>query len=101
VCLLLLVVVPGGQVYNVDDEPTSWRESMGAMAQAVGAPSPLALPRWGLRLAPYAYTTMTSTMRVSNAKAKRELGWAPSYPIYRQGIARVAVSLSGGNRSLG
>ena len=83
-----------GQAYNVvDDEPTSWREFMEAMAEAVGAPAPLAVPRWALRLAPYAYASLTSTMRVSNAKARRELGWAPSYPTYRQGIQKVAESL--------
>jgi hypothetical protein len=42
-----------------------------------------------LRLAPYAYAMVTSTLRVLNAKAKRELGWAPSYPTYRQGIEKV------------
>jgi nucleoside-diphosphate-sugar epimerase len=83
-----------GQAYNVvDEEPTSWREFMEVMAEAVGAPSPLAIPRLVLRLAPYAYATITSTLRVSNAKAKRELGWAPSYPTYRQGIEKVMKSL--------
>ena len=83
-----------GQAYNVvDDEPTSWREFMEAMAEAVGAPAPLAVPRWALRLAPYAYASLTSTMRVSNAKARGELGWASSYPTYRQGIQKVAESL--------
>ena len=32
---------------------------------------------------------MTSTLRVSNAKAKADLGWQPSVPTYREGIARV------------
>jgi hypothetical protein len=32
---------------------------------------------------------MTSTLRVSNAKAKADLGWEPSVPTYREGIARV------------
>jgi nucleoside-diphosphate-sugar epimerase len=83
-----------GQAYNVvDDQPATWGEFMEAMASTFGAPSPLAVPRWALRLAPYAYTMMTSTMRVSNAKAKRELGWAPSQPTYRQGIEKVAESL--------
>ena len=60
---------------------------MGAMAEAVGAPSPLAIPRWALRQAPYAYATMTSTLRISNYKARRQLGWASSYPTtYRRGI---------------
>jgi nucleoside-diphosphate-sugar epimerase len=85
-----------GQAYNVvDDEPTSWREFMRAMAEAVGAPPPLAVPRWVLRLAPYAYAALTSTMRISNDKARRELGWAPSYPTYRQGIEKVTESLRG------
>ena len=85
-----------GQAYNVvDDQPAAWGEVMEAMAKAFGAPSPLALPRWALRLAPYAHTMMTSTLRVSNAKAKRELGWAPSYPTYRQGIDKVTESLRG------
>ena len=83
-----------GEAYNVvDDEPTGWREFMGAMAEAVGAPSPLALPHWALRLAPYAYAVMTSTLRVSNDKAKWELGWAPSHPTYRQGIEKTVESL--------
>lgn len=32
---------------------------------------------------------MTSTLRVSNAKAKADLGWQPSVLTYREGIARV------------
>ena len=86
-----------GEAYNVvDDEPASWGEVMRTMAEAVGAPPPLAVPRWALRLAPWAYTLMTSTLRVSNAKAKRELGWTPSYPTYRQGIENTAKSLRDG-----
>lgn len=83
-----------GQAYNVvDDQPAAWGEVVGTMAEAVGAPSPLAIPRWALRLAPYAYTMMTSALHISNAKARRELGWAPSHPTYRQGIEKVAESL--------
>jgi hypothetical protein len=29
---------------------------------------------------------MTTSMHVSNAKAKRELGWAPVVSTYREGI---------------
>jgi hypothetical protein len=66
---------------------------MEAMAKAVDAPSPPAVPRWLLRLAPYGDAVMTSTLRVSNAKARRELDWTPSMPIYRQGCVKVAASL--------
>lgn len=83
-----------GQAYNVvDDEPVPWGAFMEAMAQAVGAPSPPAVPRWLLRLAPYAHAVMTSTLRVSNAKARRELDWTPSVPTYRQGCEKLAASL--------
>ena len=33
------------------------------------------------------YAMMTSLRGVSNAKAKRELGWSPAYPSWRQGFA--------------
>ncbi len=85
-----------GQAYNVvDDQPVNWRDFLGALATAFGAPPPLSAPRWTLRVAPFAYTFLTSTLRVSNAKAKRELGWTPSAPTYREGIARAAQALGG------
>ena len=37
----------------------------------------------------YGAAMMTSTLRVSNAKAKADLGWQPSVLTYREGIARV------------
>jgi nucleoside-diphosphate-sugar epimerase len=33
---------------------------------------------------------MTTSMRISNAKAKRELGWAPAVSTYREGIPLMA-----------
>jgi nucleoside-diphosphate-sugar epimerase len=44
-------------------------------------------------LAPYGAAMMTSALRVSNAKAKADLGWEPSVPTYREGIARIASTL--------
>jgi uncharacterized protein YbjT (DUF2867 family) len=48
-----------------------------------------------LKKAPVRHRDMVATdaLRVSNAKVKRELGWAPSVPTYREGIERVAASL--------
>ena len=39
-----------------------------------------------LRPIPYIHTMMTTSMRVSNAKARRELGWAPAVSTYHEGI---------------
>jgi nucleoside-diphosphate-sugar epimerase len=76
--------------YNiVDDRPTTWRELVEEMARVHEAPRPLAVPRWVLRAAaPYAAVMMTGVnQRVSNAKAKRGLGWTPRYPTMPEGLA--------------
>jgi nucleoside-diphosphate-sugar epimerase len=82
-----------GQAYNVvDDEPVAWRTFLRALAEAVGAPPPRELPAWLLRPANYAHAAFTTSMRVSNAKARRELGWTPSVPTWRQGIPMIAAA---------
>jgi nucleoside-diphosphate-sugar epimerase len=81
-----------GNAYNiVDDEPASWQDVFTAMAREFGSPPPRRLPRWVFRLAaPYvASFAVDTSMRVSNAKAKAELGWSPKYPTYRDGIAAI------------
>jgi nucleoside-diphosphate-sugar epimerase len=84
-----------GQAYNVvDDEPVRWREFLDVLAQAIGAPPPRTMPGWLFGLAPYAAAMMTSTLRVSNAKAKADLGWEPRVPTYREGIARIADTIT-------
>jgi nucleoside-diphosphate-sugar epimerase len=83
-----------GQAYNVvDDLPATWQEVYTAMAEAFGAPPPRQVPRWLFRLAaPYvASFAVDSSMRVSNAKARAELGWRPAFPTYHDGIAAVAT----------
>jgi nucleoside-diphosphate-sugar epimerase len=84
-----------GEAYNVaDDEPVSWRRFLDTVAEEFGTPRAMGVPAWVLRAMPYARAMMTSSYRLSNAKAKRELGWAPSAPTYREGIARTARTLS-------
>jgi nucleoside-diphosphate-sugar epimerase len=83
-----------GQAYNlVDDLPATWQEVYTAMAEAFGAPPPRQVPRWLFRLAaPYvASFAIDTSMRVSNVKAKAELGWRPAYPTYRDGIRAAAT----------
>ncbi|GAA3308803.1 NAD-dependent epimerase/dehydratase family protein [Nonomuraea dietziae] len=78
-----------GEAYNiVDDQPTSWRTFLTAVARAHGTPRPVVTPRWLIRLAvPYLGCLMIdTTMRVSHAKATRELGWTPVYRNLREGL---------------
>jgi nucleoside-diphosphate-sugar epimerase len=85
-----------GQAYNVvDDQPVAWATFLPALAEAVGAPPPRELPAWLLRPASYAHAAFTTSMRVSNAKARRELGWAPTVPTWRQGAPLLAAAARG------
>jgi nucleoside-diphosphate-sugar epimerase len=80
-----------GQAYNiVDDDPVRWADFLDTLATELGARRPWRVPNWMLRAIPYVHTLMTTSMRVSNAKAKRELGWAPTVSSYREGIPLVA-----------
>src|SRR6266545_4557307 len=80
-----------GQAYNiVDDEPVRWADYLDALAAELGVRRPWRVPTWMLRAIPYLHTIMTTSMRVSNAKARRELGWAPAVSTYREGIPLMA-----------
>jgi 2-alkyl-3-oxoalkanoate reductase len=73
----------------VDDEPAPVREWLPALASALRAKPPRRVPRWLGRLAAGEAATvmMTEARGASNAKAKRELGWQPRFPSWRQGFA--------------
>ena len=60
------------------------------LAAELGARRPWRVPTWTLRAIPYLHTIMTTSMRVSNARARRELGWAPAVSTYREGVPLVA-----------
>ena len=80
-----------GEAYNVvDDEPVSWTAFMTELARTLDVSPPRAFPSWVLAAAPYARTVMRGGVCSSNAKARRELDWAPQTPSYREGLARIA-----------
>lgn len=77
-------------IYNVvDDEPAPLHEWLPAYAQVLGAKPPRRVPAWLARLiAGKDLTSAALEMRgAANAKAKRELGWQPAHPSWRQGFA--------------
>ncbi|MGW5641902.1 NAD-dependent epimerase/dehydratase family protein [Saccharopolyspora sp. NPDC003752] len=82
-----------GQAYNiVDDEPVGMDDYLDAVAAAVGAPAPRRIPGWLLRVTPYLHSLLVRThIRLDNGKAKRELGWAPQFPTYREGLRSVTA----------
>ncbi|HLM50720.1 MAG TPA: NAD(P)-dependent oxidoreductase, partial [Solirubrobacteraceae bacterium] len=77
-------------IYNVtDDEPAPQSAWLPELARILGAPPPRRIPRWVARLAvgPHAVHLSTTLRGNANTKARRELGFAPRYPSYREGFA--------------
>jgi 2-alkyl-3-oxoalkanoate reductase len=76
-------------IYNVtDDEPAPLREWLPVYADALGARPPFRIPTFVGRIfgGSFAALTASGLRGASNAKAKRELGWAPHYSSWRQGF---------------
>jgi nucleoside-diphosphate-sugar epimerase len=79
----------GSGIYNVcDDEPATQSEWLPAYADAIGAKPPRRVPLWlaGLIAGKQAVRLATRLEGASNEKAKRDFGWQPRYPSWRQGF---------------
>jgi nucleoside-diphosphate-sugar epimerase len=76
-------------IYNVvDDEPAPVSEWLPYLAEQVGAKPPRHVPVWLGRLVAgeVGVSMMTQIRGSSNAKAKRELDWQPSWSSWREGF---------------
>ena len=76
-------------IYNVvDDEPAQVRDYLPVYAEALGAKRPFRVPRFIGQLAAGKLVVhySISLQPASNEKAKRELGWKPRWPSWRQGF---------------
>ena len=76
-------------VYNVvDDEPAPVSDWLPVLAAAIGAKPPRHVPAWlgRLLIGEHGLNMMETTRGASNAKAKRELGWQPIWPTWREGF---------------
>lgn len=82
-------------IYNVvDDDPAPMREWLPFYAEALGAKRPRRVPVFLARLVAgkIAGVMGTQLRGASNAKAKRELGWQPAHPSWRQGFPELLAS---------
>jgi nucleoside-diphosphate-sugar epimerase len=85
------LAIEGGApgLYNiVDDEPAPVSEWLPYLARLLDAKPPLRVPAWLVRpvVGDFVIAMMTTSRGSSNAKAKRDLGWTPAYPSWRQGF---------------
>jgi nucleoside-diphosphate-sugar epimerase len=91
-------------IYNVvDDEPAPVAEWLPSLALQIGAPAPRRVPRLiGRLVAGEAGAVMMTEIRgASNAKAKRELGWRPAHPTWREGFAGASGNRPPDGKGLG
>ena len=75
--------------YNVvDDDPAPVAEWVPYLARVAGAKPPLRVPAWLGRLlaGEFAVEQMTNARGATNAKARKDLGWEPRYPSWREGF---------------
>lgn len=76
-------------LYNVvDDDPAPVREWLPYLAECLGVKAPMRAPAWVGKLVAgdLVVAMMTEARGSSNAKARRELDWAPGYPSWRDGF---------------
>ncbi len=84
------------QIWNVaDDEPAPPQDVIAYAAVLLGLDPPPEEPFDGARLSPMAQEFYADNKRVSIAKAKAELGFAPAYPTYREGLRALAEAGEG------
>jgi nucleoside-diphosphate-sugar epimerase len=79
----------GPATYNVvDEQPARVAEWLPAFARAVAAPRPLKVPALLARplAGGYGIQTMVRAQGADGSLARRELGWRPRYPSWREGF---------------
>ena len=82
-----------GAAYNFcDDEPCSNSNLIAYGADLLGIPLPPEIPLADAGLSPLAQRFYAESKRVSNARAKAELGWRPAYPTYREGLHAILAA---------
>ena len=89
---------PGFEIINaVDDEPVVMHTYLGFLADKMGAKAPGGVPTFVVSLVGGLIAeALSGGHRVSNAKAKRVLGWKPLFPTYREGFTSLAADVKAG-----
>ncbi|CAN5344981.1 SDR family oxidoreductase [soil metagenome] len=79
-----------GRAYNlVDDEPAPADVVMAWAADRMGLPRPPEVSWDAPEVSDAMRRFYLDNKRISNARAKAELGWRPKYPTWREGLSKV------------
>ena len=88
--LLGLDAGEAAEAWNVaDDEPAPPQDVIAYAANLIGMPVPAEEPFESASLSPMTRSFYGDNKRVSNAKAKARLGFAPLYPTFREGLQAI------------
>lgn len=86
-CLASLDRPSPGAVYNVaDNEPAPPQDVIAYAAALLGVEPPPAEPFETAALSPMARSFYMDSRHISNRRMREELGYAPRYPTYREGL---------------
>ena len=83
-----------GVWHIVDNEPVSVRDLLEEFASRLGAPRPHHVPAWLAKsmAGEQAVSYFTASTRTTNARFRRDFGWAPRYPSYREGLDQIVAA---------
>jgi nucleoside-diphosphate-sugar epimerase len=84
---------PASGVWHiVDNELVQVGAFLREFAKRLGAPEPRRVPVWLARwlAGEQAVTYFTRSVKTTNARFRRDFGWAPKYPTYRDGLDQIA-----------
>jgi len=87
------LAVPAGTYNVVDDEPLTKRSYANALSAAAGKAAWLRIPGCTALLLGNRLTSLTRSLRVSNARFREASGWRLMYPSARQGWIATAEAL--------
>jgi len=77
-------------LYNLaDGHPAPPQDVLDFAADLIGVPQPPRLPHETADMSDMARSFYAETKRVSNARAKKDLGWSPRYNHYRDGLMSI------------
>jgi nucleoside-diphosphate-sugar epimerase len=79
----------------VDNELVEVRTFLKEFAARLGAPTPRRVPIWLAKwlAGEQAVEYFTRSTRTTNARFRRDFGWTPRYPTYREGLQQIVAAL--------
>src|SRR6202140_3506673 len=83
-----------GVWHVVDNELVTVRAFLAEFAALMGARPPRRVPTWLARwmAGEQAVAYFTRSMRTTNARLRREFGWTPRFPTYREGLDQIVAA---------